>query len=335
MKVLKKILRFLLPLSLSAILIWWMFRKVDFHRVWAIMQGDVHYGWLIAVMGIVVLSHCIRGIRWGYQLRAAGVGNIPTMALCCSIFGAYSLNLLVPYMGEAWRIIYIAKRQDKPVSTVLGTDLGDRISDAIVVILLLILALIVGNPYIVSFLEKYAVGMKLLHVVRNPWLWIGIAGALGATCATLYLLRDKGAVKKFFISLNRVWVGFKVLFTMKGRWAYLWLTLGIWGCYFLETYVSFLAFPFTRELMAQPGLAWGLLPGLITFVFGSMSIAIPSNGGLGPWNLAVMFALSLFGVADTNGAAFSLLVWTAESLTLVLLGLYTIAYVMMSKTHKL
>lgn len=332
---LKKILRFVVPICLSALLIWWLFKKVDFHQVMGIIKGEVNYWWLLVVMIIVTLSHCIRGIRWGYQLRAAGVGNVPDMSLCCSIFGAYSLNLLVPYMGEAWRIVYIARRQKVPVSTVLGTDLGDRISDAIVVVVLFVLALVVGHEYIISFLDHYAVGKKLLHVLYNPWLWIGIAATILLIAAGIYIFRNTAAIGKLRMSVKRVWTGFAVLFTMKGRWAYLWLTLGIWVCYYLETYIGFMAFPFTRQLMEHPGLAAGLLPGLISFVFSSMSIAIPSNGGLGPWNLAVMFALSLFGISNADGAAFSLVLWSTVSLTLVILGIYTLCYVAVNRNHKL
>lgn len=335
MEKVKKILKFLIPLVFSVLLIWWLFRKVNFQQVMTIIRGNVDYRWLLVVMVIVVLSHCIRGIRWGYQLRAAGIGNVPTMSLCCSIFGAYALNLLVPYIGEAWRIVYIAKRQNKPISTVLGTDIGDRISDAVVVVLLLILALVVGHSYIIAFLDHYSVGKKLLHMVSDPYFWISIFAVLASGIALFYVFRKTAWEQKLIVSLKRIWLGFKVLFTMEGRWAYLWLTLGIWVCYYLETYIGFLAFPFTRHLMAESGMAWGLLPGLIAFVFGSMSIAIPSNGGLGPWNLAVMFALSLFGIANADGAAFSLVIWSTVSLTLVLLGLYTLCYVAMSRNHKL
>lgn len=328
-----KILKVVAPLLLSTALIYWLFRKVDFDRVKGIITHDADFGWLFAVMGIVTLSHIVRGIRWGYQLRAAGVGNVPRMALCCSIFGAYALNLLVPYMGEAWRIVYMAKRQDVPVSTVLGTDIGDRLSDAIVVLLLLLLALATGHEYIYAFLVRYEVGIKILDIISDPWLWTGIAGAVAAVCLTMYLLRSKPFARHAIDSMRRVWKGFVVLFTMNGRWQYLFLTFGIWTCYFLETYIGFLVFPFTRHLMETPGMAWGLLPGLITFVFSSMSMLIPSSGGLGPWNLAVMFGLSLFGIADTDGTAYSILVWTTESLTLVLLGIFTVCYVAFSRRH--
>ncbi|MDE7115127.1 MAG: flippase-like domain-containing protein [Muribaculaceae bacterium] len=331
----KKILRYLIPFLFSALLIWWLFRKVDFYKVMAIIRGEVDYRWLLLVMAIVVLSHCIRGIRWGYQLRAAGVGDVPPMALCCSIFGAYSLNLLVPYLGEAWRIVYISKRQKAPLSTVVGTDVGDRISDAIVVVLLLCLSLAVGHSYIISFIERYSVGKRLLEIVSDVWLWLGFTGTVAVIATALYFLRNNGHVKALFGSCRRVWKGFVILFTMKGRWAYLWLTLGIWICYYLETYIAFFAFPYTRALITDPHLGFGLLPGLIAFVFGSMSIAVPSNGGLGPWNFAVMFALSLFGVSDADGTAFSLVVWSTVSITLVILGIYTLCYVAVSgKRHQ-
>lgn len=332
---LKKILRLLIPLVLSILLIWWLFKKVDFHDVMRIIRNEVDYWWLLVVMAIVTLSHCIRGIRWGYQLRAAGVGNVPDMALCCSIFGAYSLNLLVPYMGEAWRIIYMAHRQKVPVSTVLGTDIGDRISDAIVVVILFIVALVVGHPYIVSFLNHYAVGEKVMETVSNPWLWSSIILFIGLSVALIYIFRKREVMQSLMVSLKKIWQGFVVLFTMKGRLAYLWLTLGIWLCYYLETYIGFMAFPFTRELMSRSDLAYGLLPGLISFVLSSMSIAIPSNGGLGPWNLAVMFALSLFGIKDADGAAFSIVLWSAESLMLVILGIFTLIYVSLSRHHNI
>jgi glycosyltransferase 2 family protein len=330
-----KVLKIVGPLTLSAVLVWWLFRRVDFQRVGAVIRDDTHFMWLIAVMGIVTLSHVIRGIRWGYQLRGAGVGNVPKMALCCSIFGAYAMNLIIPYMGEAWRIVYIAKRQKAPLSTVLGTDIGDRISDAIVVILLLILALAVGHDYIEAFLDHYSVGRKILHIVTSPALWLSVAGVAGAGVLLLYLLRERPFATRFFLSVKRTWHGFAILFTMKGRWQYLFLTIGIWTCYYLETYIGFIAFPFTRHLMEQPGMVWGLLPGLISFVFSSMSMLIPSNGGLGPWNIAVIFGLTLFGISAPDATAFSIVLWSTVSLTLVILGLFTVGYVSFSRRYKL
>lgn len=329
----KNIFKVVLTLGISVTLVVWMFKKVDFNSVMNILtHGDIRYGWLIAVVPVVVLSHVIRGFRWGIQLRAVGLGNIPGLTLACSIFGAYALNLVIPYSGEAWRIVWMAKRCNAPVSTVLGTDIGDRISDLIVVILLFVVATIVGHPFIMSFLHHYSVGNEILHIIDKPLLWTCIFIGLAIAVALIYKYRNTKFIAPFVKSVERTWSGFKVLFTMKGRVMYLVLTLGIWLCFYLETYLTFFAFPFTRTLIMEHGMAFGLLPALISFVFSSISMAIPSNGGLGPWNLAVMFALSLFGISDTDGTAFSMLLWTTTSVTLILLGLFTVGYIFIS--HK-
>ena len=64
--------------------------------------------------------------------------------------------------------------------------------------------------------------------------------------------------------------------------------------------------PSYRQLISGQDYCWGLIPGLVVLVFGSCSRGVPSNGGLGPWNIAVTFALSLFGISESDGAAYSL-----------------------------
>ena len=117
---------------------------------------------------------------------------------------------------------------------------------------------------------------------------------------------------------------------MPGKWRFLMLTLCIWGCYFLQLYVAFFAFPFTRDLCAEPGLAWGLTPCLVAFVLSSIGMAIPSNGGLGPWNIAVMFGLAIYGISDPQGTAFSMLQWSGQTVMLILLGIFTMVYISVS-----
>ena len=326
-KIMDCIVKYGLPLCVSIGLIVWLFHKVDFHEVKQAVKDGCDYWWIVLMMIITTLSHMIRGIRWGIQLRAAGVKRMPVIAESVSIFGAYSLNLVFPRLGEVWRCIYVARRQKCPISTVVGTDMGDRGSDLVVVITLMVLALIVAHPAMESFLTHYAIGRDIDHIVDNPWIWCGLAFIIFGTWAVCHFFRKNRYIGEFDLDLSRIWQGFKVLFHMKGIGWYIVLTLGIWTCYFLETYVCFFAFPFTRRLIEEPGLAFGLIPGLVVFVFGSFSMAVPSNGGLGPWNLAVMFALSLYGVSDAQGTAFSLVMWGSQAAMLVLLGIFSAGYV--------
>ena len=322
-----KSLQYLAAFGISVGLMVWLFNKVHFHDVVRIVREGCNYWWVVLMMVITTFSHMFRGIRWGIQLRAAGVPRMPVIRESVSIFGAYALNLVFPRLGEVWRCIYISRRECIPLSRVVGTDFGDRGSDLIVVLLLAVLALIVAKSAMDSFLIHYAIGRDIKHLVMDPWVWCVIAAVIGALWAVLHFCKQYKVVDKTDNCLMNIWYGFKVLFFMKGRWAYVGLTLCIWTCYYLETYFTFMAFPFTRALITEPGTCYGLIPGLVVFVFGSFSMAVPSNGGLGPWNLAVMFALTLYGLTDAQGTAFSMVMWSSQAAWLVVLGIFSAIYV--------
>lgn len=329
-----RLLDYLVPVAISAGLIIWLFHKVNFRDIIAVAREECDFLWVAVMMVITTMSHMVRGIRWGIQLRGAGVPRMSVTKESVSIFGAYALNLVFPRLGEVWRCVYISRSEKVPLSTVVGTDIGDRGSDAVVVVALTFVALAVAHPAIMSFVTHYQVGRDIAHVIDDKLLWLGIAAIAGIFWFICHYLREYEWVRKMDGSLGKVWQGFRVLFTMKGRGWYVVLTAGIWLCYYMETYVMFHAFPFTRALVEEPGSAYGLIPGLVVFVFGSYSMAIPSNGGLGPWNLAVMFALSLYGINDTEGAAFAMVMWSFQAVWLVVQGLFSAGYVMYNEKHR-
>ena len=321
------IFRYVFPIAISVCLLLWMFHKVDFKDVMHIIHQKCNFLWIAVMMVLTAVSEAIRGVRWGLQLRAANVPRLPLVAEWASIWGAYALNLVFPQMGEAWRCIFVSKRKKAPLSTVIGTDIGDRVSDLAVIIVLLGVSLIVAHPFIMEFMHKYKIGQEVENVIDNPYLWICVGAAVAFAWAILHFFKTKKWVQNITTNVKRMWQGFIVIFTMKKWWLYLLLTLAIWGCYFTKTYLCLFSFDYTEKLIHQPGTCYGLIPGLVVFVFSSISIGIPSNGGLGPWNLAVMFALSLFGVPNAEGTAFSLVVWTFETIMIVALGFFTAGYI--------
>ncbi|MBD5232168.1 MAG: flippase-like domain-containing protein [Bacteroidales bacterium] len=316
----------LFSLGVSVGLILWLFHKVDVRTILKVTRESCDYRWLLVMCLVLVASRSIRGIRWGIQLRAAGVKRMPAFAEMVSIYGAYALNLLLTGVGEAWRCVYVARRQRASFSTVVGTDLGDRISDAIMIVLLTTVAVIAANPVIKKFLDHYEVGRAIVNIVSSPILWIVVGVLLVIIIWLLCSHSQNRIIRRIKVETFNLWGGFKVLFTMKHQVRFWFYTLLIWIAYFLLTYLSFFAFPFTRALV-RPELSYGLLPGLVVFVFGSLSIAIPASGGLGPWNLAVIFALSLYGVDSTDAATFAMVVWAFQTVTQVLLGVVSAGYV--------
>lgn len=333
-KIVGKILRYGLPIAISVCLILWLFHKVNFKEVMAIAHRGCNYFFIGLMMVISTVALIVRGFRWGLQLRAAGVAKMPAFCEWAVLWGAYALNLVFPQMGEAWRCVFVSKRQKAPLSTVVGTDIGDRFIDWVLIMILFIWALIVAHPFIIKFMDHYAIGSKIKNVVESPTLWISVAGCLAFCAAVLYFFKDRKWVKTITLNLKRLWNGFSVVFRMKLWWLYLLLSVLTWVCYYFQTYVCLFAFDYTKTLISGQGMFYGFVPGLVMCVFGSLSMAIPSNGGLGPWNLAIMFALSLFAISDADGTAFSLVVWAFQSMTYIFLGIIAAIYIMLTGKKK-
>lgn len=325
--------RYGLPVVLTVLLVVYMFKKVNFSEMWDLIKHGVDYWWILLAMGISVFSHIFRAARWRLQLNALGI-HPPFMALCCSIFGCYALNLVFPRLGEVWRCTYIASSQKAGFSSVLGSMIGDRLADTLMVLLLLLLCMVVAAPALEAFLTKYPVGRDLVALLYQWWFWVAAVGGVALCWLLFYIFRHTGLVKKIKEMALNMWQGFSVVVTMKSRWQFLAYTLCIWGCYYFQLYVAFYAFDFTRELCTAPGNFGGLIPCLVAFVLSSISMAIPSNGGLGPWNLAIMFGLAIYGVSDAQGTAFSMLQWSGQTVMLIILGIYTMGYISLSRKNK-
>ncbi|MBD5186831.1 MAG: flippase-like domain-containing protein [Bacteroidales bacterium] len=325
-KIIDIVVRYLVPVFLTVLLVGYMFHKVNFGEMMAIISQGVDYWWILAAMILSVFSHIVRALRWRLQLRSLGA-TVPFMALCCSIFGCYAMNLVLPRLGEFWRCTYISRRGRISFSTVLGSMVADRLMDSLTVLFLLLLTLVVANSAIISFMDRYPIGRDMLSLLYSPFFW----GALILTViAVIMILRHYGStgpVRRLKGFGSDLWKGFWAVSKMKGRGLFLFYSLCIWGCYFIQLYVAFFAFDFTARLCAESSLGYGLVPCLVAFVLSSIGMAIPSNGGLGPWNLAIMFGLSLYGVTEAQGTAFSMLQWSGQTVMLILLGVFTMIYI--------
>ena len=120
-------------------------------------------------------------------------------------------------------------------------------------------------------------------------------------------------VRKAKELLLNVWAGMKSIWLMDKKWLFLVQTLLIWSGYFCYFYITFYAFDFTREL--------GIGVGLIAFTMSSIGVAVPVQGGIGPWHFMVIATLVCFGVNENDAAAFALVVHTVQTVWTGLCGL--------------
>lgn len=319
--------QYVLPSLISTLLIVVFFREVNLRQVWQIVRGDCNM-WMIGLMMIFsVMAIAIRGIRWGIQLRGVGIPRMPALAEMSALLSASVLNVAFPRLGEAWRCIYVSRRQHCPFMTVLGTDIGDRTCDLICVFAFIAIALGVAHSEIINFMHHYEVGRVIGDVIDRLWVWIAIVVVV---CALLALMRYGSRyewVESMKKGLSNMWQGFAVLFRMPQLGLYVWLTVLLWGATYMATYVAYFAFPFTRDLILEPHMHWGISMGFVTLLFGVCSTAVPSNGGLGPWTLAIAYSLEVFGVAKEDAVSYALVVWGFQTIAYMISGGASFVYI--------
>lgn len=263
----------------------------------------------------------LRGLRWRLQLRAIGI-NPGLWTMSRSIFGTYAVNLVFPRLGEIWRTAYISRTQSAPFSAVFGTMVGDRLADTLTVLLITLGAFIAASGQMHEFMDNASVGPRI-EAALTSWPALAAAGAL--ILLFIVIIRVK-KVRKFVAG---TWRGFAIIFTMPHRGQWLLLTMGIWGCYITSMYFSMLSFPPAAALVASRGLGCVM----ITFVFGSLAMAIPSNGGIGPWQLAILLSLNgLYAMPRELTLAFATLNLGATTALTIILGIIT--FISIAKIRK-
>lgn len=333
-KWLKNLLRYGVPLAVTVGLCWMLFKNIDLATMARTIRDNCRWEWIWLNLTLSFFSNFIRAARWRIQLEAIGV-KVGFFPVLLSIFGTYAVNLVFPRLGELWRTGYIAQRQDAPFDKVFGSMVADRLADTVSVALLTLATFFLAGPQLTAYLgQNPELFSTVSALLSSPWTWAALAAALILTFLAVKWLKKRkqptgnnkgGKIREFCKGL---WDGFSVVLTMNGRGRFLALTVALWTCYFLQFYVSLFAFPETA-LMAE---RHGAVAALFCFVVSSISMAVPSNGGIGPWQWAVIFGISLFsadipGLTTEVSTTFANLIMGLQTLLLIVLGLFTFTFI--------
>ena len=306
----------------------------------AVIRQQCDFRWIVLSLALSVVSQIIRAWRWKLQLNALEI--YPSFfQVVLSIFGTYAVNIVFPRLGEIWRTGYIAARRNAPFATVFGSMIADRAADVVLVLVLTLVTLGLASPALAAFVARYPDAYNAIgSILTSPITWVCIA-VVTAMCWWLYTRYSK---TKFILKVRHaiveLWQGFAVVFKMEQRLLWIVLWVSIWSCYFLQLYFTFYAFPFTYSLLETNGV----ICVLVAFVLSSIAMGIPSNGGMGPWQIAIIFALSLYAPAGMSAAqadtfrlnltAFANLVLGTELLLMILLGIFTFICIAFAKSKK-
>jgi uncharacterized protein (TIRG00374 family) len=318
-RLLSKISKILIPLLLGIVILYFLYRKTDFNELWSDIKET---NWLILAFSLIfgLAGNIFRGLRWDLLVRPLGY-QPKTSNLVYAVLGNYAINFALPRAGEIWRCGVISKQEKVPFAKLVGTLIIDRVFDVIMVILFILVTFACN----VKVFYKNRHLFNLPEFLSSPVLYSGILLIVVVCIATLFFFKENSLVKKIREFIFSLWKDMLLVWRMKEKTRFILYSFGIWIAYFLYFYITFYAFSFTSHL--------GIAAGLFVFTLGSISMSIPSNGGLGPWQAAVVVGLCAFRVNKTQATAFATAVFAFQSIWLVLCGLFGIAMLSIKKEN--
>jgi len=301
-------LKIIIPLGLGVFLIWLSFRKLtaeDFDAI-RLSFKNANYIWIVISIILAILSHVSRAYRWKYTLEPLNYHPRFLNSFMAVMIG-YLVNLGIPRMGEISRAAAMTKYEDIPFNKGFGTIVAERVADMILLLTLIFIAVVIQLNKLSGIISEIMDGI-------NPMKILGL-GAILLLMAFVFFRFLKRSEIAFFIKLREfisgIFEGIKSILKMKDSMKFIMHTFIIWGLYFAMFYLAMFAIP---EVTNVP-----LGAVLTAFVIGGISIAL-TNGGIGAYPLGVAIILELYGIPQVQGLAFGWIVWTAQTVMIIVLG---------------
>lgn len=309
----KNALKAIIPLLIGILIFLKVYDNMEIESIWAVLQKDVKYQWIILSLVFVALGHVVRGLRW--QLLIIPLGKKPkAWNAIAAVFANYLINLIIPRLGEVSRCGLISKYEKISFSKTLGTLITERIIDLLSLGIIIVLAFSLKFDFLNQFLAKETGLMNgVIDIISSIWMYVGII-LFSALCWIIYKrFKETNLMKKIVQGIKNMGEGIKSIWEVKNKSRFSILTLSMWIIYFLEFYVCCFAFPFTENIT--------ILQCLFIFVMANIGIVVPVQGGIGPWHFMVIHCLILLGINNIEAAAFALVVHGTQMLMTILLGI--------------
>jgi uncharacterized protein (TIRG00374 family) len=304
---LKKTIFTILPIALGVFLIWFSLSKLKPDDIEAIKDSfkTANYLWVLLSLFFGILSHLSRAYRWQFMLEPLGfrprfANNI------MAVLVAYLVNLIVPRAGEFARATAISKYENIPFEKAFGTIVSERIADVIMLLSIIAVAFFLQTELLSAYLFKNS------SSDTNYILYISIGIIVFSILFFKLIKRSNNPfIKKVQNFVYGLFQGVISIFKMKNKWAFIFHTVFIWLMYVLMFYSVTFALPETTNL------PFGAI--IVGFVVGGLSMAL-TNGGLGTYPIFVASAITLYGINVNAALAFGWIMWTAQTLMVLIFG---------------
>lgn len=310
-------------LGLGIFFIWLFVRHLtpdEKREIWDSL-GQANYLWILLSMFIGIFSHISRTIRW--KMLIEPMGHHPRFInVFLAVFIGYFANLALPRLGEVSRCGVLAKYEKIPFQKSFGTVVTERAIDILTFGLLFLLNLVLQFGKVSHYISQQIITPvrdKITSFDGTGYLFYILAAGLILVMALFFYLRKKFNQTRLFKRINEVVQGFleglKSLARIKKPGWFIFHSIVIWILYFIMTYVVFNCLPETKGLSLTAGFA--------VFVFATIGVMIV-QGGIGIYPAIVAETLLLYHIPETKGYAMGWLLWTGQTVMLILAGIISL-----------
>ena len=320
-KVLFNIVKFTLFLGVGGGLLWLITKDLTPQDKKDIADSfrNANYWYVLISVGIGVLSHILRALRW--QMMLQPLGHAPRLLTTFyAVMVAYLANLAVPRLGEVTRCGIMQRYEKVPFDKAVGTIVVERGIDLISLGIVTVLALLVQFTMISDFFNEKVLFPIAAKVQFTLVTWL----ILGAVVLVLFLV-GRWAIGKWkhtdlylrlrLLAMN-VRDGIYSIRHLKNIPLFIGYSVGIWICYYAMIHVCFFAIEETS--------GYGLPQGLSILVFGTLGI-ISTPGGIGAYQFIVTELLNnVYLLVRPVAYAFSWIVWVGQTIMIISFGLLSL-----------
>jgi hypothetical protein len=306
-------LRLAIGVFISLILLYWVFRDVQWAPLWLTIKG-INWWWLIPTILMTYLALWVRAVRWRYLLIAEPKYAIGTL-FPPTVIGFMANNVLPARMGEFVRAYAVGRKVNISKTLSFATIVVERVLDGFTLLAFLLLIVVFAPLNIPPWL-KYS-GQFMLAFYFTA-LVVLIALKFWTVKMQKFLLKvlsffPRALAAKGEKILNSFILGLEVL---KGGanffWALFYSPL-VWTTVASIFFFMLLAFNIELPLYAS----------YLLVVILSLGMMIPSGPAyVGPFQAAIVAGLLIFQVPKTQAQGFSIVFHATQFIPITLLGLF-------------
>lgn len=318
------ILRFSFFLGIGIFFIWLFLRNLTVIEKREILKAlkIANYWWIILAIVLGLLSHWVRAMRWRILMEPLGY-KPRRLNVYMAVFIGYLANMALPRLGEVSRCGVLTQYEKIPFNKSFGTVITERAIDMLAFIVLFLLMIFTMSKELSVYVDEkiytpFQAKFNLTSELNANFIWLGVVSVV-ILVSSFFFFRKRLITTRAYLKVNHMLMGFlsgiKSLVLIKKPVRFIIYTLLIWVLYLLMAYVVFFSLKETSILTLEAGLA--------VLVFGSIGIMLV-QGGIGIYPAIVAETLVLFGITSTTGYAMGWLIWSSQTIMVLIAGLFSL-----------